>query len=158
MYRYVRFRVATREVAEGITSDVFLEALRSLGGCDCRQAAPRTWLLRIARNAVTDHLCALRRRGGPRVSLDRTADMVAQAPSQEERILREEQARRLLKAVARLREADQEMLSLRYAAGLSKAEIGKEMGTSSNVVAARVHRALGRLEAAVRVCSREEGT
>ena len=84
--------------------------------------------------------------------------MVAQAPSQEERILREEQARRLLKAVARLREADQEMLSLRYAAGLSKAEIGKEMGTSSNVVAARVHRALGRLEAAVRVCSREEGT
>lgn len=156
VYRYVRFRVATRELAEDITSDVFLKALRSLDGYDRRRAAPRTWLLRIARNAVTDHLRALRRRRSLQVSLDRMPDLVSQAPSQEERILREEQVSRLLNAAATLREADQEVLSLRYGAGLGNAEIADAIGTSSNVVAVRVHRALARLKAAVEACSQRE--
>ncbi|MCY4573520.1 MAG: sigma-70 family RNA polymerase sigma factor [Gemmatimonadetes bacterium] len=149
VYRYVRFRVATRELAEDITSDVFLKALRSLHGYDRRRAAPRTWLLRIARNAVTDHLRSLRRRRSLQVSLDRVPDLVSQAPSQEERILREEQVSRLLNAAATLRAADQEVLSLRYGAGLANAEIADAFGTSSNVVAVRMHRALARLKAAV---------
>lgn len=156
VYRYVRFRVATRELAEDITSDVFLKALRSLDRYDRRRAAPRTWLLRIARNAVTDHLRALRRRRSLLVSLDRTPDLVSQAPSQEERILRQEQVNRLLNAAATLREADQEVLSLRYGAGLGNAEIAEAMGLSSNAVAVRVHRALARLKAAVEACSQRE--
>jgi RNA polymerase sigma-70 factor (ECF subfamily) len=156
VYRYVRFRVATRETAEDITSDVFLKALRSLDGYDRRRAAPRTWLLRIARNAVTDHLRTLRRRRSLQVSLDRAPDLVSQAPSQEERILREEQVRGLLNAAATLRETDQEVLSLRYGAGLGNAEIADTMGTSSNVVAVRVHRALVRLKAAVETRGRRE--
>lgn len=156
VYRYVRFRVATRELAEDITSDVFLKALRALDGYDRRRAAPRTWLLRIARNAVTDHLRALRRRRALQVSLDRTPDLVSQAPSQEERILRQEQVSRLLNAAATLREADQEVLSLRYGAGLGNAEIADAIGTSSNAVAVRVHRALARLKAAVEARSQRE--
>ena len=156
VYRYVRFRVATRERAEDITSDVFLKALRSLDHYDRRRAAPRTWLLRIARNAVTDHLRSLRRRGYLQVSLDRAPDLVSEAPSQEERILREEQVRRLLSAAATLREADQEILSLRYGAGLRNGEIAETLGTSRNVAAVRVHRALVRLKAAVEAGSRRE--
>ncbi|HZD05919.1 MAG TPA: sigma factor, partial [Longimicrobiales bacterium] len=30
VYRYVRFRVATRETAEDVTSEVFMKALRSI--------------------------------------------------------------------------------------------------------------------------------
>lgn len=156
VYRYVRFRVATRESAEDITSEVFLKALRSLEGYDRRRAAPRTWLLRIARNAVTDHLRSLRRRRSLQVSLDRVPDLVSQAPSQEERILREEQVSRLLNAAATLRAADQEVLSLRYGAGLGNGEIADAMGTSNNVVAVRVHRALVRLKAAVEARSQRE--
>ena len=151
VYRYVRFRVATRERAEDITSDVFLKALRALNRYDPRRASPRTWLLRIARNAVTDHLRALRRRGSLHISLDRAPDLVSQAPSQEERILREERLHRLLNAAATLREADQEVLSLRYGAGMRNTEIAAILNTSSNVVAVRVHRALGRLRAALNV-------
>ena len=148
VYRYVRFRVSTREVAEDITSDVFLKALRALRRYDPRRSAPRTWLLRIACNAVTDHRRALRRRGS-QVPLDRAPDLVSQAPSQEERILREEQVRQLLSASATLREADQEILSLRYGSGMRNAEIAETLSISSNVVAVRVHRALRRLRAAV---------
>ena len=149
VYRYVRFRVATRDVAEDLTSDVFMKALRSLRSYDPRRSAPRTWLLRIARNAVTDYLRVLQRRGRLHISLDRAPDLVSRAPSQEERMLRAEEVRRLLNAVATLRAADQEVLSLRYGAGLPNLEIAETLNISTNAVAVRVHRALSRLRAAV---------
>ena len=149
VYRYVRFRVATRETAEDLTSEVFLKALRSLARYDPKRSAPRTWLLRIARNAVTDHLRTLRRRGSLHVSLDRLPDLVSQAPSQEERILRGEQVQKLFNAVATLRSSDQEVLSLRYGAGLGNGEIAESLKISSNAVAVRLHRALERLRLAV---------
>ena len=155
VYRYVRFRVSTREVAEDLTSEVFLKALRALGRYDRKRSAPRTWLLRIARNTVTDHLRTLRRRGSLHISLDRVPDLVSHEPSQEERILREEELKRLFNAAATLREADQEVLSLRYGAGLSNVEIAESLKVSANAVAVRIHRALKRLREAVAEQNRE---
>lgn len=150
VYRYVRYRVATREVAEDVTSEVFMKALRSFRRYDPSRAAPRTWLLRIARNAVTDHLRALKRRGSLHVSLDRIPDLVADIPSQEERVVRQERIQRLLNGSQTLRKPDQEVLSLRYGAGLSNSEIAEHLGISNNAVAVRLHRALKRLKEAVR--------
>lgn len=156
VYRYVRFRVSTREVAEDLTSEVFLKALRALSRYDRKRSAPRTWLLRIARNTVTDHLRTLRRRGSLHISLDRVPDLVSHGPSQEERILREEELKRLFNAAATLREADQEVLSLRYGAGLSNVEIAESLKVSANAVAVRIHRALARLREAVAEQNREK--
>lgn len=149
VYRYIRFRVATREVAEDVTSEVFMKALRSIHRYDPEIASPKTWLLRIARNAVTDHLRALRRRGSLHVSLDRVPDLVADVPSQEERVVRQERIQRLLNGTQTLRKADQEILSLRYGSGLENAEIAEHLGISNNAVAVRLHRALKRLKSAV---------
>jgi len=149
VYRYVRFRVATREAAEDLTSDVFLKALRSIRRYDPSRSAPRTWLVRIARNAVTDHLRSLRRRGSLHVSLDRVPDLVSGAPSQEERMLREERIQALLNGAQLLREADQEILSLRYGAGLGNQEIADALEVSPNAVAVRLHRALKRLKGVI---------
>ena len=149
VYRYVRFRVATREAAEDVTSEVFMKALRSFSRYDAKLAAPRTWLLRIARNAVTDHLRALRRRGSLHVTLDRVPDLVAEVPDQEERVLRQERIQALLNGNQTLSRADQEILSLRYGAGLANGEIAEALGISHNAVAVRVHRALKRLKQAV---------
>ena len=149
VYRYVRFRVATREAAEDVTSDVFMKALRSIHRYDPSLASPRTWLLRIARNAVTDHLRSLRRRGSLHVSLDHVPDLVSDVPSQEERVVREERIQRLLNGSQTLRKADQEILSLRYGSGLDNGEIAEHLGISNNAVAVRLHRALKRLKTAV---------
>jgi len=149
VYRYVRFRLATREAAEDVTSEVFIKALRALDRYDPSRASPRTWLLRIARNAVTDHLRSLRRRSSLHVSLDRIPDLVAEIPTQEERVLREERLSMILNANRRLRPADQEILSLRYGAELSNQEIAEALNISGNAVAVRVHRALARLKEAV---------
>ncbi len=149
VFRYVRFRVATREAAEDVTSVVFMKALRAFERFDARRAAPRTWLLRIARNAVTDHLRALKRRGSLHVSLDRIPDLAADVPSQEERLMRQERIQRLLNGSRKLRRADQEILSLRYGAGLGNSEIAEHLDISNNAVAVRLHRALKRLKASV---------
>ena len=149
VYRYVRYRVATREVAEDVTSEVFMKALRSFKRYDPSRAAPRTWLLRSAGNAVTDHRRALKRRGSLHVSLDRIPDLVADIPSQEERVVRQERIQRLLNGSQTLRKPDQEVLSLRYGAGLSNTEIADHLGISNNAVAVRLHRALKRLKDAV---------
>jgi len=146
VYRYVRFRVATREAAEDVTSVVFMKALRSFDRYDARMASPKTWLLRIARNAVTDHLRALKRRGSLHVSLDRIPDLVADVPSHEERVIRQERIQRLLNGSQMLRKADQEILSLRYGTGLDNAEIAEHLNISNNAVAVRLHRALKRLK------------
>jgi RNA polymerase sigma-70 factor (ECF subfamily) len=149
VYRYVRFRLATREAAEDVTSEVFMKALRALDRYDPNRASPRTWLLRIARNAVTDHLRSLRRRSSLHVSLDRVPDLVADVPTQEERVLREERIEMILNANRVLRPADQEILSLRYGAGFDNQEIAEALNISGNAVAVRVHRALARLKEAV---------
>lgn len=146
VYRYIRFRLATREAAEDVTSEVFMKALRALDRYDPSRASPRTWLLRIARNAVTDHLRSLRRRSSLHVSLDRVPDLVADVPTQEERVLREERIEMILNANRSLRPADQEILSLRYGAGLNNQEIAEALKISGNAVAVRVHRALARLK------------
>jgi RNA polymerase sigma-70 factor (ECF subfamily) len=147
--RYVRFRLATREAAEDVTSEVFMKALRALDRYDPARASPRTWLLRIARNAVTDHLRSLKRRGSLHVSLDRVPDLVSDVPTQEERVLREERIELLLNASRELRGPDQEILSLRYGAGLSNQEISEALDISGNAVAVRLHRALSRLKVVV---------
>ena len=149
VYRYVRFRVATREVAEDVTSEVFMKALRSIHRYDPDIASPKTWLLRIARNAVTDHMRALRRKGSLHVSLDRVPDLVADVPSQEERMVRQERIQRLLNGTQTLRKADQEIISLRYGSSLDNSEIAEHLGISNNAVAVRLHRALRRLKTAV---------
>jgi RNA polymerase sigma-70 factor (ECF subfamily) len=149
VYRYVRFRLANREVAEDVTSQVFMKALRALDRYDPGRASPKTWLLRIARNAVTDHLRFLKRRSSLHVSLDRVPDLVADVPSQEERLLREERIETLLNSSRELSPADQEILSLRYGAGLGNKEIADALKISGNAVAVRLHRALGRLKEVV---------
>jgi len=146
VYRYIRFRVATRETAEDVTSVVFMKALRSFDRYDENRASPRTWLLRIAKNAVTDHLRSLQRRGSLHVSLDRIPDLVADVPSHEERVIKQERIQRLLNGSRTLRKGDQEILSLRYGSGLDNAEIAEHLNISNNAVAVRLHRALKRLK------------
>jgi RNA polymerase sigma-70 factor (ECF subfamily) len=156
VYRYVRFRLANRESAEDVTSQVFMKALRALDRYDPNRASPKTWLLRIARNAVTDHLRFLKRRSSLHVSLDRVPDLVAEVPTQEERVLREERIEVLLNASRELRRADQEILSLRYGAGLGNREIADALKISGNAVAVRLHRALARLKTVVEKQGRNE--
>ncbi len=152
VYSYVAFRVRDPTLAEDITQDVFLQALQALRGFDWRgSVAP--WLLSIARNAVIDHWRRVGRRHeraesalagieeeGDGGLLERTESGAAAAA-----LAGAEMAidRRLLLAAAeRLTELQQQVLALRFAAGLSIEETARVMGKSEGAVKNLQHHAL----------------
>ena len=143
VYGYLRFHLPSVDEAEDLTADVFLRALRAADRFDPARGSPKNWLLRIARNALRDHLRReRRRRPAPSAAM---YDLRCDAPSPEERLLWEEQVARLLAAVSALGPGDREVIGLRYGSGLDTAEAAELLGVSQAVLRTRLWRALGRL-------------
>jgi RNA polymerase sigma-70 factor (ECF subfamily) len=147
VYNYVRFQVPEPDAAEDIVADTFLRALRACGRFDAARGGARGWLLAIARNLVHDH----RRRARVRryIPLGTMTDLAFNAPSPEERLLREEEVGRLLDALGTLAEADRELISLCYSSGLDGWQVAEMLGISEANVRTRLWRALKRLKAAL---------
>ena len=116
VYNYFRFHVPLPYVAEDLTAETFLKVVRAEQRFDTSQGSPRAWILTVARNVLADW----RRRARLRqyVALGLMHDLVYDAPSPEERILKEEEVGRVLDPVAVLGPADRELISLRYGSGL----------------------------------------
>jgi RNA polymerase sigma-70 factor (ECF subfamily) len=154
VYNYVRFHVASPDIAEDLIAETFLRALRAAGRFDAARGSARGWLLTIARNLVNDH----RRRGRVRqyVPLGTMRDLVCHAPSPEERLLHEESVGRLLDALAGLPSDDREIISLRYASGLSGEELARQLDITESNVRTRLWRALKRLRAALGELDRDD--
>ena len=147
VYGYVRFHVASPDEAEDLTAETFLKAFRSAERFDPARSNVRTWILAIARNAVRDYWRRGRlRRHLPLASL---RDLACDAPSPEERLLWEEDVRRVFTALARLPERDREIIGLRYGSELDPAAIAATLGIRETAARTRLWRALTRLRAEV---------
>jgi RNA polymerase sigma-70 factor, ECF subfamily len=147
VYNYFRFHVPLADVAEDLTAETFLKVVRAADRFDPLKGSPKAWILTVARNVLIDW----RRRARLRqyVTLGTMHDLVYEAPSPEERLLREEEVGRLLDAVATLAEADRELIGLRYGSGLDTAEVAQLLGISEGSVRTRLWRVLGRLRGAM---------
>jgi RNA polymerase sigma-70 factor (ECF subfamily) len=143
VYSYLRFHLSSADEAEDLTADVFLRAVRAEERFDSTRASARTWLLRIARNALLDHVRRERRR--QQVPLGALRDLHSDAPSPEERVLWEEEVGRLLSAVAGLGARDREIIGLRYGSGLDTREVAEILGVAEAAARTRLWRALARL-------------
>ena len=147
VYNYFRFHVPLADVAEDLTAETFLKVVRAADRFDPARGTPRAWILTVARNVLGDW----RRRARLRqyVTLGTMHDLVYDAPSPEERLLREEEVGRLLDAVATLGEDDRELIGLRYGSELDTAEVAEILGITEGSVRTRVWRVLGRLRGAL---------
>ena len=147
VYNYFRFHVPLADVAEDLTAETFLKVVRAADRFDPLKGTAKAWILTVARNVLTDW----RRRARLRqyVTLGTMHDLVCEAPSPEERLLREEEVGRLLDAVGTLADADRELIGLRYGSGLDTAEVAQILGISEGGVRTRLWRVLGRLRGAM---------
>lgn len=143
VYNYFRFHVPLIDVAEDLTAETFLKVVRARDRFDPLKGTPKAWILTVARNVLVDW----RRRARLRqyVTLGTMHDLVCDAPSPEERLVREEEVGRLLDVVATLADADRELIGLRYGSGLDTAEVAEILGISEGSVRTRLWRVLGRL-------------
>ncbi|MGZ8397838.1 MAG: RNA polymerase sigma factor [Gemmatimonadales bacterium] len=143
LYNYLRFHLSSPDLAEDLTAEVFLRALKSSALFDPAIGGPRAWLFRIAQNVLRDHFRRAQRRR--LVSIAGMRDLEYQAPSPEERLLWEEEVAGLLAAIAELSPGDREVIGLCYGSEISMAEAGEILGLSAAATRTRLWRALARL-------------
>jgi RNA polymerase sigma-70 factor (ECF subfamily) len=148
VYNYVRYRVGDAETADDVTAQVFERALAHIGSYRPERAPFAAWLFAIARNAVTDHRRARKRRQW--LSLDTceaVRDRAGAEPLPEEVVTRSETHAELLAAIAHLSDRERDLIALKFAAGLTNRRIAELTGLSANHVGVILYRAVRRLRA-----------
>jgi RNA polymerase sigma-70 factor (ECF subfamily) len=138
IYRYVYLRLESQSEAEDLTQEVFVKALGAIGSYKERNLPFASWLFRIAHNQVID---SLRKQGKvEKVDLD-DVDLVSESNPAliAERNIEGE---RLSEGVKKLSPAQREVISLRFGAELSIAEVAKVLGKSPGTVKALQYNAI----------------
>jgi RNA polymerase sigma-70 factor (ECF subfamily) len=132
IYRYLYYRVGSHALAEDLTSETFLRALRRLDSFTYTGKDIGAWFTTIARNLVTDHVKSSRFR------LEvTTADMLDADrgdEGMEQVVLDRLQNAALLDAVKQLKAEQQECIVLRFLQGLSVAETAEVMRRTEGAV------------------------
>ena len=148
VYRYIHYRVGSAPLAEDLTSETFLRALRRITSFTWQGRDVGAWFVTIARNLIADHYKSSRYR------LELTTDDVSgsgaplSTDGPEDAVLSGMQNEVLLEAVRQLGPEQQECIVLRFLQGLSVAETARVMGKNDGAIKAlqyRAVRSLGRL-------------
>ncbi|MGZ4393703.1 MAG: RNA polymerase sigma factor [Gaiellaceae bacterium] len=139
IYAYVAYRIGDGADAEDVTSEAIERAFRYRKSYDPSKGEPIAWVLGIARRSIDDFFARTR---------DVLVDQTEAAASDD---LEEDTARRLglSAALGVLGERELELVALRYGADLTARQIGEVLGLRTNAVEVALHRALGRLRAAL---------
>lgn len=150
VFRFIYFRVGNRPLAEDLTSDTFLRALKRISSFTWQGRDLGAWLVTIARNLVADHFKSGRYRLEVTTGDVLDADREDRGPegSPESAVVDHITNVALLTAVKQLNPEQQECIVLRFLQGFSVAETAQAMGKNEGAIKAlqyRAVRALARL-------------
>jgi RNA polymerase sigma-70 factor (ECF subfamily) len=145
VHRYVLHRVGDRVLAEDVTSETFVRALRRIDSLSFQGRDVGAWLVTIARNIVFDHVKSSRYRLEVTTADMLDADRATDGP--EDAVVAHLTNTQLLSAVKELGDEQQECIVLRFLHGLSVAETAAVMGKKDGAIKALQHRAVRRLAA-----------
>ena len=139
IYRYIYFRVSHTQTAEDITSQVFLKAWENLRRYNRGGTPFLAWLYTIARNAVIDHY----RTHKETVPLEETT-LFLENPGEavEMHIDLAAEIQTLRTAMKELTEEQQQVLVLKFIAGMNTAQVARQMGKGQGAIRALQMRAL----------------
>ena len=142
VFAYVYGRVYNVQLAEDLVSEVFERAFLKVGSLRDDRAFP-TWLFTISRNIVTSHA----RRSGRETVVDPEvlSSVVATGVSVENEILVREEVAEVIDRLKTFPQREQDIISLKFDAELTNAEIAKVMGLGESNVRVILFRTLRRL-------------
>jgi len=143
VFRYVLFRVGDRELAEDVTSETFLRALRRITSVSYQGRDVGAWFVTIARNLVLDHVKSSRFR--LEVATAEVDDQRRVEFGPEQQVISRVTTAALLECVEQLGDDQRECIVLRFLQGLSVAETAEVMNRNEGAVKALQHRAVRRL-------------
>ena len=138
IYRYLYYRVGDRQIAEDLTSEVFLRMLRFIAGFHPPASMFQSWLFQIARNLAIDHYRKMsgrenlpleERMAAANVDLDRTVEHNLTSQS-------------LRQALDRLTEDQRDVILMRFVAEMPLAQVARVLHKSEDAVKGLQRRAL----------------
>ncbi|UYM06944.1 sigma-70 family RNA polymerase sigma factor [Solicola gregarius] len=132
VFRYVYYRVGDRALAEDLTGDVFVRALRALPRFTWQGTDFGAWLTTIARNLITDHYKSSRTKREIIADQVPETDDVRDGPEQE--ALANDAHDALMRALHELPSDQQECLISRFILEQSIAETAALMGRSPGAI------------------------
>lgn len=133
-------------LADDVFQEVFMKVIKGAATYDPeRRFAP--WLFKIADNACMEALRGPERKHAALAPEDMAEESPAPAHENPERkLMQKEESHALARAVARLPEAQRQVVVLREFAGLPFDEVARIMDSPRNTVLSHMHRALKRLK------------
>ncbi|MDC5696419.1 sigma-70 family RNA polymerase sigma factor [Intrasporangium calvum] len=132
VFRYVLVRVGNRPLAEDLTSETFIRAMRRIDSFTWQGRDIAAWFVTIARNLIADHVKSARFRFEVTTADMRDADEQVDAPEAE--VLARLRDERLVSAIRQLGPEQAECITLRFLQGLSLAETARVLGKSEGAV------------------------
>ena len=128
IYNYVYYRTRSRETAEDLAAQVFVEALAGIGRYRYSGRPLLAWLYRIAHNITVDHL----RRNSRDPTRGTMPEDVGGGDDTETLAGRAD----VLAAVSRLKPEQQQVILLRFVEGLTSSQVATVIGKSESAVKA----------------------
>jgi RNA polymerase sigma factor (sigma-70 family) len=144
IYNYVRYRVELASDAEDVTSTIFEHIFLKLGSYQQEKGAFTSWIFAIAHNTVADYYRNRKRWEGI-VNKVVCACVVTEANGPEAELISNENHEELLRALSYLSPREQDLIALKFAAGLTNRNIARITGLSESNVAVILYRAMLRL-------------
>jgi RNA polymerase sigma-70 factor, ECF subfamily len=140
VYAYVASLLRDRAAAEDVTAQAFERAYRKRRRFRSGRGTPEAWIFGIARNAALDEL--RRRQRSARLEAD-PEDVGAAAPEDHAELAARRQAVRA--ALDSLTPRERDLIALKFAGGLTNAELAKTLGISESNVGTRLHRTVQKI-------------
>jgi RNA polymerase sigma-70 factor (ECF subfamily) len=137
--------VRNASVAEELAQESFLRAWNRGGDFDSTRGRIGPWLLTIARNRAIDYLRSTAGQQQANTFELVSSERVALFVNNEERMLDQEQARRIREGFSKLSENQRKVLELAYFEGLSQSEMAEKLGQPLGTVKTWVRTALSTL-------------
>ena len=147
IYRFVYFKISSREEAEDLTSEVFLKAWNYLvenSEQEIRSFA--SFIYRIARNLVVDFYRERARRSSESPLEAVIETVVAVSEGDEQRLAIGGEIDEIMKVLKKMKSEYQEAVLLHYIEELSAGEVARILGKSQISVRVTLHRALKKLK------------
>jgi len=144
VYAFLRSQAPRPEVAQELTSTVFLKACRHWPHAP-RGDAATFWIFKIARTTLIDYWRVEGRRDAANVSLDELSETSDRSADPEAMCAAKERSRALVRVASTLGEADRVLIALKFAGQRSNQQIAGILGISEAAVSMRLGRALRRL-------------
>jgi RNA polymerase sigma-70 factor (ECF subfamily) len=141
LYNYFRYRTGDGDTAQELTAKTMERAWRYRERYRHDLGALEAWLFQIARNILADWLM---QRRPPDLPLD-AIEHLAEIGSVEHEIEQRQNAARLYTLLAKLKPADQELIALKYGAGLTNRAIAAITTHSESSVGTTLHRVIQKL-------------